>query len=78
MAVGYAFDPRSPWAQPPEMQESYNYPRIEDLELDTIFKNGSGKDCGRQRIKFLGPDFEIDSPDSAALLRVISRCAGNR
>jgi hypothetical protein len=77
IAIGYAFDPLSPWSRRPEMQENYNYPRIEDLELDTTFKNGSGRDCGRERIKFLSPDFEIDSAGIADLRRVISRCAAD-
>ncbi len=77
IAVGYAFNPRSPWAQPPEMQEDYHHTRIEDIELDTVFKDGSGKDCGWQRVRFLRPDFEIDPANTAELLRVISHCATN-
>ncbi len=60
------------------MQEDYNYPRIEDLELDTFFKDGSGKDCGQRRIQFRSPDFAIDNSDIAELLRVISHCAANK
>src|ERR1700734_582618 len=71
IAVGYGFDSRSRWSKPPEMQEDYHYPRIEDIELDTVFKDGSGKDCGRRRIKFLSPDFAVYNSDSADLLRVI-------
>jgi len=75
IAVGYTFDPRSPWSKPPEMQDNYNYPRIEDVELETIFENGSGKDCGQRRIQFRSPDFAVDNSDIADLLRVISSCA---
>jgi hypothetical protein len=78
MAVGYAFDSRSPWSKPPEMQKDYHYPRIEDVELDTTFKDGSGKDCGRRRIKFHSPDFGLDSNNITDLLRVISHCAANK
>jgi len=78
IAVGYAFDPRSPWSKPPEMQDNFYYPRLEDLELDTVFKDRSGRDCGRRRIRFLNPDFEIDSADIADLRRVISICAASK
>ncbi len=68
-AVGYRFDPGSPWPNPPQMH------MIEDVELDTVFKDASGKDCGSQRIRFLSPDLQIASGDISGLQRVIAHCA---
>ena len=82
VAVGYRFD--SPafsndpfatfWARKPRPTE----PRFpQNPEFDTLFKDGSGKDCGKLRIRFLSPDFYIDNSNIEELLRVIAACAAN-
>ena len=53
-----------------------NYPM--NPELDTLFKDGSGQDCGTRRILFRSPAFKIDNSDIGDLLRQISRCAANQ
>jgi hypothetical protein len=88
-AVGYRFDSPAPWAEP-AMTLSPSNPTITlslqhgaKHELDTFFKDASGKDCGRFRLRLLdpqptsGPSYLIDNPDLDALLELISRCAGN-
>jgi hypothetical protein len=81
VAVGYLFDGPSSGSElfgtlpdwKPGQVEFYRGNR----ELDTIFKDGSGKDCGRSRIRFLSPALMIDNPDIEDLLSLISRCAAN-
>jgi hypothetical protein len=46
--------------------------------VDTLFKDGSGKDCGTLRIQFVGPDLAIDNSDIGDLLRLISICAATQ
>ena len=77
IAVGYRFDVPGRWSTPVETLEDPDGAawRIEDLDIDALFKDGSGKDCGRARIQFRSPDFEIDNSDIGDLLRLISRCA---
>lgn len=85
VAVGYRFDIRGPWAEPFEMLEDQNslvgvdYP--ENPQLDTVFKDRSGKDCGTYRVRFLtgngSQPYLIDNSDIGGLLRVISTCAAN-
>jgi hypothetical protein len=88
IAVGYRFDVQGPWSQPLETLEDRkpidDVQEVEEPELDTLFKDGSGKDCGRTRILFLSPGFDspnssylVDNADIGALLGLISRCAAN-
>jgi hypothetical protein len=71
IAVGYRFNAPGPWSDP--AAEYSGGP-----ELDTLFKNGLGKDCGRHRIRFQSPDFGVDNSDIGDLLRLISRCAADQ
>ena len=75
-AVGYRFNLRSPWPESAEAAKSHPL-MIEDVELDTAFKTASGKDCGRQHVKFFSPNLTIDSADATNLTDVIARCAAN-
>jgi hypothetical protein len=75
-AVGYRFN--DPGYTPLPYQRSAEVtPHPENPELDTFFKDGAGKDCGRLRIRFLSPDLVIDNADIGGLLSLISRCAEN-
>lgn len=79
IAVGYRFDAAGRWSAAVETLDDPDVSawRIEDLDINTLFSDGSGKDCGRLRISFRSPDFSIDNSDLGDLLRVISRCAAH-
>jgi hypothetical protein len=54
--------------------------KIMSAEINAVFKNGSGNDCGRRSIKFRTTRnffhlYLVDDPDLAGLLRLISSCA---
>jgi len=81
-AVGYRFEAPGRWSEPEETagQES---PRVgwRDPEIDTVFKTGSGADCGRHTVKFLTQtsprpaQYLIDNADLRDLLRLVTSCA---
>ena len=87
LAVGYRLDLQGPWSEPPEPLEDPpgDVEYIGKLDLDVLFKDGSGKDCGSRRIVFLAPGFEfsndpsflIDNSNLGDILRLVSFCAAN-
>ena len=92
-AVGYRFEVSGRWSEPEEtLSEIAETDPTQDRQgpkIETIFKSGSGADCGRHTIGFVGittatvvgvapsyPDtYRIDNSDILDLLRQISSCA---
>jgi hypothetical protein len=87
-AMGYRLEIPGPWADPTEtlVSDPGVVRHVRDPENPTIpvvFTNSSGRDCGRQTIKFLSPTrltalpwrYLIDNADLGDLLRTISSCA---
>ena len=86
IAVGYQFEIPGRWSEPEETLEEkrtdfpYNY---QNPHLRTLFKTGSGRDCGQFEVTFLrvrkaggeSLNYAVDQPDLEDLLRVISTCA---
>ena len=88
VAVGYRFDIPGRWSAPQEtLDEEGSSGAValpDNPDLETRFKNGSGGDCGRRRVKFLktpmgaGPGYlmyVVDNFDLGDLLRLIGSCA---
>jgi hypothetical protein len=87
-AVGYRFAIPGRWSEPEETleEEAENgdlTPSPLNPEIETLFSNASGGDCGRLRIRFLqtqaggkrGPlPYLVDNPDLGLLLRLIASC----
>ena len=88
-AVGYRFHAPVRWSEPavtlaaPQPTITLSPQHASNQEVDTSFKNVSGKDCGSIRIRLLdpqpssGPSYLVDNSDLGALLELISRCATN-
>lgn len=86
-AIGYRFDTQGQWSEPEETLERERSRHLvvvrttADFELDTLFKNRSGGDCGAHRVRFLALPtgrtgaYRIDNSDLEELLRRISACA---
>ena len=89
VSVGYRFDLAGPWSEPDETLEekrdvdSAPDAGSRDLYLDTSFKDKSGADCGKHRVKFLmiqsggseSRKYLVDDQDLRGLLRTITSCA---
>jgi len=87
VAVAYRFDIKGTWSEPGETLEEKIEGESAPLEsvhpeIETLFRNGSGRDCGRQRVKFLDTRsmteplrYRIDNSDLGELLRSIAACA---
>lgn len=94
VAVGYVFDVRGRWSEPEETLEekSGSLAAGQDLtnpQIETLFKDRSGNDCGKRSVTFLGitrgtvtggmrprPNtYLIDNSDLKDLLTVITSCA---
>jgi hypothetical protein len=94
--IGYRFDTSGQWSQPEgelkdQKREENPTPERSNTDLDTLFKNGSGVDCGRHRVTFssspvsdesmsqiIGPFstiYLVDSSDLGDLLSLIASCA---
>ena len=86
-AVGYRFELPAPWSDPAVTLEIRNvgftlpFRNAANSEVETFFKDGSGRDCGRFRLRLSpapsGGSYLVDNADLGALLEVISRCAAN-
>lgn len=88
-AVGYRFDSPARWAEPavtlapPQPTITLSLRHVASNEVNTFFKDASGKDCGSFRIRLLDPQprsgqsYLIDNSDIGALLELISACAAN-
>lgn len=84
-AMGYRFDSTAQWADPddPLLEETANNfrPQMGEFVIQTRFKNGLGRDCGKFQVRFLGsgfvasPEYFVDNPDIADLLRGVADCA---
>jgi len=90
-ALGYRFRVPGAWSEPEEtlderLQQERQYPTLEaNPKLDTLFKDGSGRDCGVYRIEFRGAPivnmpapplrYLVDNADLGDLLRLIASCA---
>jgi hypothetical protein len=86
LAVGYQFNVAGPWSQPPETLDDHGQDGSAyapaDLNIETIFKDGSGHDCGRRRVRFLAPSavgadgrYFVDEAEIAGLLDLIASCS---
>lgn len=86
VAMGYQFEVAGSWSQPRDRPEGKSVgvadsgPFHANPEIDTLFKNSVGNDCGRHRIRFLTTQdffnlYLIDDADLGSLLRLISSCA---
>jgi hypothetical protein len=89
-ALGYRFRTQGAWSEPEEtlderLQQERQYPTLEaNPKLDTLFKGGSGRDCGVYRIEFRGVPivnmpapplkYLVDNPNLGDLLRLIASC----
>lgn len=88
-AVGYRFDAPAPWSEPavtlalPNPTITLTLQHAANREIDTSFKDVSGKDCGTFRLRLLDPQpttgssYLINNSDLGTLLELISRCAAN-
>ena len=95
--VGYRFEVSGRWSEPEETLRDVSGEINQDQDrrapqLDTAFKNGSGADCGRHTIQFVGitrgtvvgaaplfPDtYLVDNSDIIDVLRLISSCAASQ
>jgi hypothetical protein len=91
VAVGYRFDIRGRWSASPETLRAES---LEDtnlantaaprFDLDTMFVDRSGVECGRRRLTFIArqrtphsQSYLLDSLDES-LLRLISQCAARQ
>jgi len=84
-AVGYRFEDPGWWSAPEEAPEIRLDGRNPvNPEIDTLFTNSSGGECGRHRVKFLATrsgergiltTYLVDNSDLAELLRLIGSCA---
>jgi hypothetical protein len=89
VAMGYRFALSGRWSEPDETLEEEGRQPIGRIsvnpEIDTLFKNNSGGDCGKFRLMFRdappnltsGPgrvEYAIDNANLAELLRLISAC----
>ena len=89
-AVGYRFDAPAPWSEPavtlalPNPTITLTLQHAANREIDTSFKDVSGKDCGTFRLRLLDPQpttgssYLINNSDLGTLLELISRCAANQ
>jgi hypothetical protein len=86
VAVAYKFEASEAWAQPPESLDDHRLDASSDAPVDfnveTIFKNASGDDCGRHRVQFVAPAtlgaegrYFVDSADIVELLGMIASCS---
>jgi hypothetical protein len=86
LAIGYKFDVPGPWSQPvetlDEQREGTSSDGAPSLSIETLFKNGSGGDCGRHRVQFLAPGtvsadgrYLVDNADIAELLKLVAYCS---
>jgi len=83
-AVGYRFNVIGPWSEPAEILRERVVEDSADPELETLFKTGSGSECGTLRIRFEGDGralgdgslaYRVDNANLADLLGVVSSCA---
>lgn len=91
IAVGYRLARQSLWEAPEETLADaqvaplqYDRP-VEPVnpELDAVFTDRAGRECGRHRISFLGDghghdEYVVDEPDMEGLLRVIAACSAEK
>ena len=85
IAIGYKFDIPTPASDPPETLSGANDDKFAtlpaNLEIETIFKDQRGVDCGRWRIRFLRNDsaapYLVDNSDLGDVLHVISSCVAS-
>jgi len=88
VAVGYRFDASDWWSRPEDTlgkeREYVALAHPESPDFETRFRDASGGDCGKHRVKFLktpmgaGPGdlmYVVDNSDLEELLRLISSCA---
>lgn len=89
VAVGYRFEIAGPWSPPRDRPEGTDAGIVVHMgpgelllrpEIDTIFKDSAGNDCGKHHIRFFTtPSFFhlylVDDPDLPGLVRLISSCA---
>jgi hypothetical protein len=92
VSVGYTFEIPNRWSEPPETlsegtpDTSFEFP--ESPEIPVVFKDSTGRDCGRHLIKFVsafrlgnGEDrrrelpYFVNNSDVIELLRLIGSCA---
>lgn len=80
IAVGYRFA-SSGWWSPPYEPITVDERKPVNPEIDTIFTDHSGRDCGRYRVSFIKtnqavePAYLVNNSDLEGLLRLISSCA---
>jgi len=81
LAVGYRFEAPGWWSQPVDANRLKPFVREPgNPEVETIFTDASGEECGRQKVKFLRTmglryEHQIDNVDLRALLGTIASCA---
>lgn len=88
VAVGYRFEVPGPWSEPEETlddraEHENATMSLANPDLDTLFTDGAGGDCGRHRVKFLKTQVDgsaavtylVDNSDLGDLLRSIASCA---
>ena len=85
VATGYRFDAPGGWSDPPEAlgaeSEHRDVSHPTNPELGAMFKDSSGEDCGRYRLRFvrdgqgLFSRYLIDNADLGELLQLIGSCA---
>jgi hypothetical protein len=72
VGIGYRFDVKG---------EAQGKPTPPQVEVETIFTNRAGTECGRHRIRFLRDNttfrYVVDDSDLLRLLDLISACASN-
>jgi len=86
VAVGYRFEIEGTWSKPREpgipASSTPNIPsNFMRPEIDTVFTDGGGNDCGKHRIRFLAlrelppRHYLVDDADLSGLVELISACA---
>jgi hypothetical protein len=78
-AIGYRLLAAGEWAKPQDMftDPGIRGPLAPDLASTVVFFDQSGRECGRQAVRFARPRgrYEIDTDEPAALLRLLARCS---
>jgi len=86
VALGYRFEIASSWSQPWD-RPAWKEVDVDSIihvpvspEINTVFKNSEGNDCGKYQVKFLTTQdqfelYRVDNTDLTDLLRIIASCA---